>query len=265
MTPTSLELHEILWLCKRLALEASALILDIYTSEIESTLKSDGSPLTLADRLANDHIVSGLQADYPDIPIMAEESAEDPRRLSSEWCFIVDPLDGTKEFLARNGEFTVNIGLVHQDQAVLGVIVLPAKQELYWGLKGDGAYFQDLATHDVKTLHVSDRVDQLIAIGSRSHAVPQESQLLEAHRSQIAQFTVAGSSLKGCKIASGEADLYYRFGNTMEWDVCAMQAIVEAAGGLVLDLHGQPLSYNHPVPRFNGFCVLNRKDNFWLK
>ncbi len=263
MTFTPLELHEVLWLCKRLALEASALIMDNYASDFESTLKSDGSPLTLADRLANDHIVEGLSNDYPYIPILAEESADDPRRLSSDWCFIVDPLDGTKEFMAKNGEFTVNIGLVYQGKPVLGVIALPAKNELYTGLIGDGA-FRESANQKAVSLHVSDRLDHLIAIGSRSHAQPEEQALLEAHRHQIAIESVAGSSLKGCRIAEGGADVYYRFGNTMEWDVCAMQAIVEAAGGVVLDLTGQPLTYNHPTPRFNGFCVLNRLENFWL-
>lgn len=114
-------------------------------------------------------------------------------------------------------------------------------------------------------IHVSDRTDHLVAVGSRSHADPQERELLDRHRNQIARFTIAGSSLKGCRIASGEADVYYRFGTTMEWDVCALHAIVEAAGGVVLDLLGNPLTYNHPAPKLSGFCVLNRKENFWLK
>jgi len=260
-----IDLPKILAIVRRIAMEAGKVIMDIYESDFSVELKNDKSPLTPADIAANQMIVEALRTNFPYYAILSEESKDDINRLDNDHCFIVDPLDGTKEFIHRNGEFTINIALAHQNKAVLGVVYAPVLQHLYYAYKGGSAFFEDGKVHSKRPLHVSDRTDHLIALRSRSHSQPNEVYLFEKHKHQIDCVISMGSSLKGCLIAAGEADIYYRFGLTSEWDTAAMQCVVEEAGGIFLQTDGTPMRYNRKdILNRLGFCVLNRADNIWI-
>ncbi len=248
---------------KYIAAEAGKIILGIYGREYKIDQKEDNSPLTEADRAANDYISDYLTKKYPHISILTEESADDRRRLFNRWCFIVDPLDGTKEFIKRNGEFTVNIALVRDHTAVAGVIYVPVSGELYYASAGSGSY-RILDGNETK-LKVSDKKEKLIMMSSRSHGDDAKlSELLQQNPGKITETVSSGSSLKGCRIAEGKADIYYRFGPTMEWDTAAMQIICEEAGAIFrqLDERGSKMYYNRTHTCNDlGFYIVNREEN----
>jgi len=230
-----------------LALEAGAAILRIYTGpEIAAAEKADGSPVTAADEAAEAVILDGLAAIAPDVPVVAEEAvsrsgAPDP--VAGRF-WLVDPLDGTKEFLNRNGEFTVNIALVQDGRPVLGVVHAPALAETYSGAVGLGAWHADNRSRQGIAAR-SPGPEGLVVVASRSHGDPAAlDRFLEGRR--VAGRREVGSSLKFCLVAAGEADLYPRFGRTMEWDTAAGHAVLAAAGGRVTDLDGAPLLYGKP-------------------
>ncbi|NNC72948.1 MAG: 3'(2'),5'-bisphosphate nucleotidase CysQ [Sphingomonadaceae bacterium] len=238
-----------------LALKAGAAIDAIYKTDFDSEAKGDGSPVTAADKQAEEIIEAGLNAAQPDIPILAEEAASEGRipELGDRF-FLVDPLDGTREFVSRNGEFTVNIALIDHGRPISGVVYAPAIKKLYYGATGEGAFFQQVAPgqnrataehqHEIEARAPFHK--NLVAVASRSHRSPETDALME--RIGVADFTPAGSSLKFCLLAQGSADVYPRLGRTMEWDTGAGQAVLEAAGGRVMELDGQnevgPLRYN---------------------
>lgn len=229
-----------------IAREASAAIMAVYDSEFAVEHKQDDSPLTLADREAHRVIVRGLTALTPHIPVLSEESPPEQHVFAtrSAWptLWLVDPLDGTREFVKRNGEFTVNIALIHRHRPVLGVIAVPATGVAYCGAHGLGA--QRIAPQGApETIRAQQPFRQVpVVVGSRSHA--GDSLALVLKRLGPHDLCSVGSALKFCKVAEGAADFYPRLGPTSEWDTAAGQAIVEAAGGGVFDLHGEPLSYN---------------------
>lgn len=261
MELTLVDLHRI----KEIAIKAGALIMEIYDTSFEVKTKTDDSPLTKADMLSNDYIIKELKKFYPNVFILSEESKDDLNRLREEWLFVVDPLDGTKEFIKHNGQFTVNIALVYRHHPVLGVIVAPALKKSYYALKGMGSY-EDNEAELNRCLCVSDKLIDLKFVGSASHQSTEEEKFLEEHAQHIKERKQIGSSLKGCMVASAEADVYYRFGKTSEWDTAAMQIIVEEAGGLFREMDGNPMIYN----RFNvlnekGFFAVNRKENIWIR
>ena len=229
----------------QIARDASAAIMQVYASEFAVDHKSDASPLTLADREAHRIITTGLQQLTPTIPVLSEESpaAHHAYATRQHWSqfWLVDPLDGTREFVQRNGEFTVNIALIRQHRPVLGVITIPATDVVYCGAQGLGA--QRSAGMQTTTLHVRrPAAKPPVIVGSRSH----RGDSLDAFLQRIGphELCAVGSALKFCRIAEGSADCYPRLSPTSEWDTAAGQAIVEAAGGQVLDLAGQPLCYN---------------------
>lgn len=244
------------------ALKAGKEIMEVYgTDDFKVELKADSSPLTIADKRSNALIVDILKREFPFIPILAEESSDDLTRIYSPRCFIVDPLDGTKEFIKRNGEFTVNIALAYKGKSVVGVVYVPVTGELYTGVLGGGAY-RHSPSGNIEKLHVSDRTTALVIMRSRSHGDPREEELLEKYSDRIARTVTAGSSIKGCKVAAGEADIYIRFGPTMEWDTAAMQCVCEAAGAILLQTDGTPLTYNRKNPlNDKGFYIINRPEN----
>lgn len=250
-----------------IAFQAGNIILDIYNTDFNVDYKEDNSPLTKADKLANDHIVNALKTDYPDIAILAEESADDLNRLESDYCWIVDPLDGTKEFVKRNGEFSVNIALAYKNRSILGVIYIPVRDEIYYAYQGQGAYFiESFSSHrDISKairIHVSSKTEKLIMLHSRSHQYPITDRLVEMNEEKIGEIVRAGSSIKGCLIAKGEADVYYRFGLTMEWDTAAMQCIIEEAGGILRQMDDTEMTYNRKdSTNHKGFYILNRLEN----
>ena len=222
-----------------LALKAGAKALEIYGSEFAADVKSDDSPVTEADRLGEEIIIAGLQKAAPDIPILAEESASEGRiPVLGDCFFLVDPLDGTKEFIKKTGEFTVNIALIENGVPTLGVVYAPAIGKLYCGCSGAASVSKINAAGEITDRAAisvrSAPTAGLAAVASRSHRSAETDAYLETLN--VAEFVAAGSSLKFCLIAEGAADVYPRFGRTMEWDTAAGQAVLEAAGGRV-DVH----------------------------
>ncbi len=228
-----------------IARAAGRVILDIYGTDFSVTRKSDASPLTLADEAAEALIVPALRALAPGVPVVAEEAAargDCPDVAGLFW--LVDPLDGTREFVARNGEFTVNIALVRDGVPVLGVVLAPVPGRLFSGVPGQGAWLQDAAGRRPIACRALPSAGATVAT-SRAHG---DGAVLDAwlQGRRVAQRVAAGSSLKFGLVACGEADLYPRFGRTMEWDTAAGHALVLAAGGRVETAQGQPLRYGKP-------------------
>ncbi|MFT4534817.1 MAG: 3'(2'), 5'-bisphosphate nucleotidase [Saprospiraceae bacterium] len=227
--------------------KAGAAIMEIYNQEdfgIQS--KSDDSPLTKADLAANKILCETLKRISPDIPIISEENETISYmdRAGWEYCWVVDPLDGTKEFIKRNGEFTTNVALVSGDSAVAGVIFAPAIDEMYWGIYGNGAYSEikgEIVKMQVKSYTKADKKLKLVC--SRSHLNEATQAIVDEYDEP--ELIASGSSLKFMKIAKGDAHVYPRMAPTMEWDTCAAQAILEEAGGYVLQADTlEPVVYN---------------------
>ena len=244
------------------AVKAGEEIMKIYNrGGAEFKLKDDNSPLTEADTVSNRVICETLEKHFPFYSILAEESKDDLSRLRQRYCFIVDPLDGTKEFIKRNGEFTVNIALAFDGSPILGVIYIPCTNTLYYAYRGGGAY--KISGDGMTTkLKASERTENLIVIESRSHGDTRLDELLEKNKDKIADTISAGSSIKGCLIAEGSVDIYYRFGYTMEWDTAAMQCICEEAGAVFMQGDDSPLTYNRRNSlNEKGFYILNKIEN----
>jgi 3'(2'), 5'-bisphosphate nucleotidase len=207
-------------------------ILKIYhvSEGIEIDRKADNSPLTKADKAAHDYIMKALGEKYPETPVISEEGKNIPfeERKNYGTFWLVDPLDGTKEFINRNGEFTVNIALIKDGFPVEGFIYVPVKNTWYFTEEGS-AYKQEDTERII--LRVNNKREGLVAVRSKSHAAPEEEEVLG--RYPVTNSISVGSSLKFCMVAEGKADIYYRHGPTMEWDTGAGQAVVEAAGGKV--------------------------------
>ena len=228
-----------------LARRAGEEIMAEYDREHRGAPKADGSPVTVADLNANRVLMEGLIDLFPDIYALSEEMAQDraPSTLAQETFFLIDPLDGTKEFIKKNGEFVVNIALIRHGTPTLGVVYAPAFDELWWGGRAWGAFKED-ADGVRSTLRASSPRDSdgLRVTGSRSHATDEAYTQWATGRS-IASYTPVGSALKLCHLAEGRYDVYPRFGPTMEWDIGAPQGVLEGAGGQVLTLTGSPLRY----------------------
>jgi 3'(2'), 5'-bisphosphate nucleotidase len=223
--------------------EAGAAILNVYSRDFQAAQKADRSPVTEADTAAEALIVDALARLAPGIPVVAEEqcAANGVPSQAPERFFLVDPLDGTKEFIAKNGEFTVNIALIENGRPVLGVVYLPAFDACYAGTNG----IAERRVGDDPPERIVARsapTDGLVMAISRSHA-DGEIERAKQRGLNVAGTIVAGSSLKFCRLAEGAADLYPRFGTTMEWDTAAGQAVLEAAGGVVEAVDGTPLRY----------------------
>ena len=239
----------------KIAVDAGDAILVVYNNPQEASLvklKTDESPLTLADEASHLIIQQGLEKLTPDIPVLSEEGAAIPYEVRQGWEYFwcVDPLDGTKEFIHRNGEFTVNIALIHKNTPVLGIIYVPVTGELYYGSAETGS-FKRSADGDTKPLRVQPDATEWIAIGSRSHASPDEQAVLQQY--PVVKSISAGSSLKFCYVAEGKAHIYYRHGPTMEWDTAAGHAIVNYSGGHLTRPNGEPFVYNKPSLLNGGF------------
>jgi 3'(2'), 5'-bisphosphate nucleotidase len=232
-----------------LALSAGHAIMAVYAGAAEVRLKEDSTPVTQADLAAESIILAGLAKLAPRIPVISEESALPEGELPDfDRFFLVDPLDGTREFLSRNGEFTVNIALIENAVATVGIVLAPALPRLFWAEAGCGAHeaavngnlrLVDPVFRRLMAVPVPTRGLRVIA--SRSHLDPLTEEWLRAR--DVSTYLSAGSSLKFCLVAAGEADVYPRFGRTMEWDTAAGHAILAAAGGKVLCTDSRPLTY----------------------
>ena len=218
----------------KIAKAAGAEIMRIYQDANFSNVvdyKSDNSPLTLADKASHNVIEAALEKYFPNIPLISEEGELPTYEVRKEWkeYWLIDPLDGTKEFIKRNGEFTVNIALIKDNKSILGVVYAPVNDEMYIGIVGKGA--KKIVGNEIASIKVNKKENQKTAVRSKSHAVPEEEAVLKAHN--VVDSISVGSSLKFCMVAEGKADIYYRHGPTMEWDTAAGQAVAEAAGGKV--------------------------------
>lgn len=246
-----------------IARDAAQRILAIYDTAFDVEHKADASPLTAADMASHHCIVDGLHALTPDIPVLSEESADVAVVQRRQWdtLWVVDPLDGTREFVKRNGEFTVNIALVHAGAAVFGVIQQPVTGALWHGGAGLGAFRED-GSHAVAIACRQPARAPLRVAASRSHRDARTEAFLL--RMGDTEPLPQGSSLKFCRIAEGALDVYPRFGPTSEWDTAAGQAILEAAGGQVVDPRGRPLRYNQRDTVLNGdFIALGDPELPW--
>ena len=215
-----------------IATQAGKLILEYYNSDYELSVKSDNSPVTEADEMANKYIVDELAKHFPDIAIVSEEGAK-PAQAAGQF-FLVDPLDGTKGFVAKNGQFTVNIGLVENHKVIAGVIYVPVTGDVYWG-NAEGAF------KNGEQIKCVEKANPVRVVASKSHRDPETNQFIDNLGDY--ELVAASSSLKFCLVAEGSADLYPRYGRTMEWDTAAGQAILEAAGGKVETPAGEPFTY----------------------
>ena len=250
--------QELINVVMALAKKAGEAILTYYHVEMEATYKADGSPLHQADLMAHRIIADGLSRLSSDVIVVSEESEnlEDITINNAKQFWLVDPLDGTKEFIKRNNEFTVNIALIDSGIAVLGVVYAPALNVLYLGSPFGALKIDALGQHAIRVSSPLDEGIQVVA--SRSHANATElSHFLSDH--VVAGFFEVGSSLKFCQVAEGHAHLYPRLGRTMEWDTAAGQAVLVAAGGLVEALDGLPLHYGKPG--FENPHFIARTDN----
>jgi 3'(2'), 5'-bisphosphate nucleotidase len=247
-----------------LARQAGAAILQIYRQDFAVEHKDDDSPLTAADLASHRCIMQGLAHLAPDIPRLSEEDAGVPFEQRRQWprFWLIDPLDGTREFVKRNGEFTVNIALVEQGRAVLGVVHAPVLDTTYFAAAGAGAWKQ-AGDAPAEAIHCSKTATPARIVASRSHVTPALETLLK--RLPPHEALNIGSSLKLCLVAEGKADFYPRLGPTSEWDTAAGQCVVEQAGGCVSTTDGQPLLYNHKESLLNpDFLVRGEPDYPWL-
>ena len=262
------------------AKRAGEAILEVYDSDFAVEQKDDKSPLTLADKRSHEIIEKVLEqtitVNNSTVPILSEEGKEIPydERIKWEYFWLVDPLDGTKEFIKRNGEFTVNIALIHKHKPVLGIIYIPVKDVFYFAAANFGTYKLENSGILTENLSIEELIDKsqklplnsndkttLTVIGSRSHTSEEFTEFVKQlnQKHENVEFISSGSSLKLCLVAEGKADVYPRFGPTMEWDTAAGQAIVEQAKGTVMETESnEPLNYNKSN-LLNPFFIVSRQ------
>lgn len=247
------------------AYAAEVKIKEIYATPFDVEIKADDSPVTLADKTADNLIKTTLASFFPHFGFLTEESIDTGERLDKEYVIIIDPVDGTKEFVSRNGEFTTNIALCHNHEIVVGVINVPMKDVLYYAVKGEGAYRLEKGKEPVR-IHVSNKRDNLIAVRSRSFFNEKEQQMMDKHSDVIKEVQIFGAALKFCMIAEGKADLQYRFSaSTKEWDVAPGDLLIHEAGGVMVKPDMTRYSYNRVDPyNRDGYILANCIENVLL-
>lgn len=250
-----------------ITIKAGQAILDIYRSDYyKVSFKDDCTPFTTADKASHEIIHQGLSKLYPDIPILSEEGKHVPYQERQNWerFWLIDPLDGTKEFIKRNGEFSVNIALVEGQRPVLGVIYSPVQERLFFAAREGGAWRQD-KKGKTEPIQAREIIPEEGITVLESHSYPSHFLQDLLNDLNIRDRISLGSSLKFCAVAEGKADAYVREGPTWEWDTAAGQCLVEIAGGKVLNLEGQPLTYNKPSLKNEGFIVMSRPVQRFIK
>lgn len=249
-----------------IARQAGETIMEVYRSGIEVQRKEDNSPLTQADLAAHDIIESGLAALIPELPVLSEESAAIPYATRRQWdkYWLVDPLDGTREFIKRNGEFTVNIALIENHQPVMGVVYAPALNLLFYAAQGQGA-FRQICNKPPQPIRAREFESyQVTVAGSRSHASEELLRFLD--RMGPHMLISMGSSLKICLVAEGRADVYPRLGLTSEWDTAAAQCVLEEAGGRLIGMDDKPFRYNLKESMLNPhFFAVGAGEHDWTQ
>jgi len=248
------------------ALLASKEILSIYQTNFTFENKLDHSPVTLADQKADEIIRQFLQAKYPSFGFLTEESSDDLSRLKKDYVWVIDPIDGTKDFIAKNDEFTINIALVHQQKVIVGLVHIPAKEDTYYAIKGEGS-FHRYQGQDLR-IFVNQKVNQLTVLTSRFHLQPIEKEVIQKYQSQgkFTKIETYGSAIKACRIAEGLAEVSYRLSpGTKEWDTAASDLIVTEAGGFFVKPNQEIYTYNRKnVRNLDGYIILNRLENLYL-
>jgi 3'(2'), 5'-bisphosphate nucleotidase len=256
----SAQLQSLIYTAQR----AGGAIMAVYATDFAVRDKTDASPVTVADEAAEKIILADLAAIAPEVPVVAEEAVSAGLvPVIADRFFLVDPLDGTREFVSRRDEFTVNIALIEDGEPVLGVVFAPARREIYWGDVRAGKAGHIDADPDGTMPSMGNAIAArvppargLTAVASRSHRTPETDAFLANY--PIAEFRSIGSSLKFCLVAAGEADIYPRLGTTMEWDTAAGHAVLVAAGGSVTGLSGEPFRYGKPGFRNGNFVARGR-------
>jgi 3'(2'), 5'-bisphosphate nucleotidase len=253
--------HPLLAPVIKLALQAGEAILPFWRANVAVTAKLDDSPVTAADMAAHHLILAGLTALDPSIPVLSEEGADIPLSVRAGWqrWWLVDPLDGTKEFISGSEEFTVNIALIEQGRVVFGVVSMPTNGRCYFGGAGLGAWRADKDAEPTP-IHVREAppaTEAFTVVASRRHSSPEQERLLAGLGDSVGELQLAniGSSLKFCLLAEGAADCYPRLAPTSQWDTAAAQGVLEGAGGEVLNLNGEPFSYPARESLLNAFFL----------
>ncbi len=244
--------------------QAGKAIIQIYQNDIQVELKSDNSPLTKADKKAHEIISAGLMKLQPDLPIISEEGAHLPYEIRKNWrtYWLIDPLDGTKEFINRNGEFTVNIALIEDGYPIIGVVGQPVEERIYYAAAELGAF--EIGSNQLDPVSISTKAAQntILTLVSKSHLSEELHEEIN-HQKNVEMISI-GSSLKFCMIANGKADFYPRIGPTSEWDIAAAQCVVEVAGGKVLSFGGERMKYNQKESFTNSdFVVIGDSQYDW--
>ena len=253
-----MQFSELLEAVLELSQQAGEATLPIYHDEIEVNYKADESPVTAADIAAHKVIVRGLQQLTPELPILSEESAGIDWQTRQKWqrYWLVDPIDGTKEFIKKNGEFTVNIALIDQGRPVLGVVHAPVLNTSYFAAENVGAFKQEDQQRTPLQVSLKPNQGEIVVVGSRSHPSPELADYLSQF--ETVKMIPKGSSLKLCLVAEGAADVYPRLGPTSEWDTGAGHAVAEIAGARVTQVDGQPLRYNQKESYLNPYFIVSR-------
>lgn len=244
---------------------ASKNIMNYYTKGFHTEYKEDDSPVTEADKTSDALIRDFLKKYFPSYSFLTEESKDDKSRLNNDFVFIIDPLDGTEDFVHKDGQFTINIALCYKHEIVVGVINVPATNEIYYATKNKGAYKID-QNGNLSKLHVSDKVNDLTCFTSVHHLAQVEIETIEKHKDKITNVIKKGSSLKACLIAEGKGEISYRLTQgTKEWDTAAFDIIVKESGGYVLKLDGKPMVYNREeVRNLEPYIIVNKLENILL-
>lgn len=243
---------------------ASKLVLDVYYKDFEVEIKEDNSPVTMADKKADDLIRNELSKEFPNYAFLTEEHKDNLERLNYEYVFIVDPVDGTEDFVHKDDEFSINIALSRNHEIVASVTAIPAYNLIYYALKNFGAYKLDLNSNLTTRIFVSSRRNNLICLTSRYHLYEDETELINRHSDKIVNVKKAGSAYKACLIAEGKADITYRLHKgTKERDTASFTLLVKEAFGIVLDLNKKEIKYNRENPYNENYIVVNSIDN-WL-
>ena len=235
----------------------------LLSSSYSVDKKVDGSLVTSIDKEVDAFIRKTLGELYPKYGFLTEESKDDLARINKEFVWIIDPIDGTEEFVKKEYEYVINIALCRNHEIVLAAIMEPIRNEIYYAVKGGGAY--SIINGVTKRIHVSDKLDNLTCLTSPYHMVEEEKEYLAKHASHFKKIQYNGAAYKACLIASGEADVSYRFSSqSKEWDTAAPQLIVEEAGGVFLDKNKKRITYNKKdVRNLDGFIILNRIENYY--
>ena len=249
----------------QIAIEAAILageeIMRVYDKDFSVCYKKDESPVTEADVAANHCIVTMLSEHFPEDGFLSEEVVDDQSRFKKSRYWNIDPLDGTKEFVKKNGDFSVNIALVVGKKVELGVVYLPVDRKIYYAVSGEGAFVRDLDLLQVRAIKVSTQLKPYRVLVSRSHPSKRTTHMLNNNAKDIENVTEMGSAKKGCLIAEGLFEVYYNFGLSMKWDTCAMECIVVEAGGTIMRLDDNPIDYSERNTLNHGFYIVNRLEN----